>query len=77
MFRDEMRSFPNSSRDSSPADVSGFASTFGKFDSAGEGVIYMIVRVTHPQENEDDVAMVTTPGFGNLIFPILIKASAN
>lgn len=45
----------------SRVDVSGFGSAFIKFDSAGEAIIYMNVRVTHPKENEDDVAMVVIP----------------
>jgi hypothetical protein len=39
-------------------DVSGFGTAFLKFDSAGDGVMYMIVRVTKPNEGEGDVAMV-------------------
>jgi hypothetical protein len=38
-------------------DVNGFGTAFIKFDSAGNGTMYMVVRVTQPKK-EDDVAMV-------------------
>jgi hypothetical protein len=45
----------------SRVDVNGFGSAFLRFDSVGNGTMYMIVRVTSPLENENDVAMVILP----------------
>jgi hypothetical protein len=39
-------------------DVDGFGTVFMEFDSAGNGTLYMIVRVTSPKQEEGDVAMV-------------------
>jgi hypothetical protein len=39
-------------------DVNGFGTNFTEFDSAGNGTMYMIVRVTKLLSNESDVAQV-------------------